>query len=65
MAWMGGVPYGGAYTATKSAVVALSESWAGELKDDGIGVSVLCPAFVQTRIYDSHRNRQARYQVAK
>jgi len=63
MAGMGGVPYSGAYTATKSAVVALSESWAGELKGDGIGVSVLCPAFVQTRIYDSHRNRQARYQA--
>ena len=62
MAGMGGVPFGGAYTATKSAVV-LSESWAGELKGDGIDVSVLCPAFVQTRIYDSHRNRQARYQA--
>ena len=34
MAGMGGVPYSGAYTATKSAVVALSESWAGELKGD-------------------------------
>lgn len=62
MAGMGGVPYGGAYTATKSAVVALSESWAVELKSDGIEVSVLCPAFVQTRIYDSHRNRQPRFQ---
>jgi NAD(P)-dependent dehydrogenase (short-subunit alcohol dehydrogenase family) len=30
MAGMGGVPYLGAYTATKAAVVALSESWAGE-----------------------------------
>jgi NAD(P)-dependent dehydrogenase (short-subunit alcohol dehydrogenase family) len=62
MAGMGGVPYGGAYSATKSAVVALSEGWAGELKSDGIAVSVLCPAFVQTRIYDSQRNRQTRYQ---
>ncbi|MCX2980677.1 SDR family NAD(P)-dependent oxidoreductase [Halieaceae bacterium IMCC14734] len=62
MAGMGGVPYSGAYTATKSAVVALSESWAGELKGHDIAVSVLCPAFVQTRIYDSNRNRQARYQ---
>ena len=62
MAGMGGVPFSGAYTATKSAVVALSESWAGEFKGDGISVSVLCPAFVQTRIYDSQRNRQARYQ---
>jgi NAD(P)-dependent dehydrogenase (short-subunit alcohol dehydrogenase family) len=62
MAGMGGVPYSGAYTATKMAVVALSESWAGELEKDGIAVSVLCPAFVQTRIYESHRNRQASYQ---
>jgi NAD(P)-dependent dehydrogenase (short-subunit alcohol dehydrogenase family) len=65
MAGMGGVPYGGAYSATKSAVVALSEGWAGELKSDGIAVSVLCPAFVQTRIYDSQRNRQTRYQSEK
>jgi NAD(P)-dependent dehydrogenase (short-subunit alcohol dehydrogenase family) len=62
MAGMGGVPYSGAYTATKMAVVALSESWAGELEKEGIAVSVLCPAFVQTRIYESHRNRQASYQ---
>ncbi|MFT4613969.1 MAG: NAD(P)-dependent dehydrogenase (short-subunit alcohol dehydrogenase family) [Bacteroidia bacterium] len=62
MAGMGGVPYSGAYTATKMAVVALSESWAGELAKKGIAVSVLCPAFVQTRIYASHRNRQANYQ---
>jgi len=62
MAGMGGVPYSGAYTATKAAVVALSESWAGELESKGINVSVLCPAFVQTRIYDSERNRPAKYQ---
>jgi len=62
MAGMGGVPYLGAYTATKAAVVALSESWAGELEDKGIHVSVLCPAFVQTRIHESERNRPAQYQ---
>ena len=61
MAGMGGTPYGGAYTATKAAVVAVSESWAGELESEGINVSVLCPAFVQTRIYDSERNRQSQY----
>jgi NAD(P)-dependent dehydrogenase (short-subunit alcohol dehydrogenase family) len=61
MAGMGGVPYSGAYTASKAAVVALSESWAAELKDKRIGVSVLCPAFVQTRIYDSERNRPDKY----
>ncbi|MDG0969605.1 MAG: SDR family NAD(P)-dependent oxidoreductase [Porticoccaceae bacterium] len=62
MAGMTGVPYSGAYTATKAAVVALSESWAGELERKGIRVSVLCPAFVQTRIYDSERNRPKQYQ---
>ncbi|MDB3914880.1 SDR family NAD(P)-dependent oxidoreductase [Gammaproteobacteria bacterium] len=61
MAGMGGVPYSGAYTASKAAVVALSESWAAELQDKHIGVSVLCPAFVQTRIYDSERNRPDKY----
>ena len=61
MAGMGGVPYSGAYSATKMAVVALSESWAGELEKEGIAVSVLCPAFVQTRIHESHRNRQDIY----
>lgn len=61
MAGMGGIPYSGAYTATKAAVVALSESWARELENTGINVSVLCPAFVQTRIYDSERNRPVQY----
>ena len=65
MAGMGGTPYGGAYTATKAAVVAVSESWAGELESEGINVSVLCPAFVQTRIYDSERNRQSQYKSDK
>jgi NAD(P)-dependent dehydrogenase (short-subunit alcohol dehydrogenase family) len=65
MAGMGGTPYGGAYTATKAAVVAVSESWAGELESEGINVSVLCPAFVQTRIYDSERNRQSQYKTDK
>jgi NAD(P)-dependent dehydrogenase (short-subunit alcohol dehydrogenase family) len=62
MAGMGGIPYNGAYTATKTAVVALSESWAAELQSKGIKVAVLCPAFVQTRIYDSDRNRPLKYQ---
>ena len=61
MAGMGGVPYSGAYNATKAAVVALSEAWSEELKPKSIHVAVLCPAFVQTRIYDSERNRPAQY----
>ncbi|HEX2591477.1 MAG TPA: SDR family NAD(P)-dependent oxidoreductase [Rhizomicrobium sp.] len=50
-----------AYSATKFAVVAMSEGWAIQLAPDGIGVSVLCPGFVRTRIYDSGRARQDRY----
>lgn len=62
MAGMMGVPYAGAYTATKVAVVGMSESWYEELKAYNIKVSVLCPAFVKTRINLSERNRQLNYQ---
>lgn len=61
MAGMAGVPYAGAYTATKVAVVGMSEAWQAELAKDNIHVSVLCPAFVKTRIHLSHRNRQDQY----
>lgn len=47
------------YTVTKHAVVALSETLRGDLAmtDASIGVSVLCPGWVRTRINDSDRNR--------
>lgn len=61
IAGMAGAPMGGAYTATKAAVVALSEAWSVELQNHNIHVSVLAPAFVQTLIHKSYRNRQARY----
>jgi len=61
MAGMIGVPYAGAYTATKTAVVGMSESWHAELASHNIHVSVLCPAFVKTRINLSERNRQPGY----
>jgi NAD(P)-dependent dehydrogenase (short-subunit alcohol dehydrogenase family) len=47
------------YCATKFAVVAMSEGWALQLAPHGIGVSVLCPGFVKTRIHESRRNRPA------
>jgi NAD(P)-dependent dehydrogenase (short-subunit alcohol dehydrogenase family) len=50
-----------AYSATKFAVVGMSEGWAAQLAPDNIGVSVLCPGFVRTKIYDSGRNRQDKY----
>ena len=49
------------YTATKFAVVAMSEGWAGQLAPLDIGVSVLCPGFVKTRIHESGRARQDKY----
>jgi NAD(P)-dependent dehydrogenase (short-subunit alcohol dehydrogenase family) len=49
------------YSATKYAVVAMSEGWAGQLAPQGIGMSVLCPGYVKTRIIDSTRARQDRY----
>jgi len=49
------------YSASKFAVVAMSEGLAIQLKPHGIGVSVLCPSYVRTRIGESGRNRQKRY----
>ncbi len=64
IAGMAGAPMAGAYTATKAAVVALSEAWALELQSHDIHVAVLAPAFVRTRIHQSYRNRQPRYAPA-
>jgi len=53
--------YTAAYSMTKYAVVALSEALENELKGTAIGVSVLCPAAVDTAIYRSARNRPERF----
>jgi NAD(P)-dependent dehydrogenase (short-subunit alcohol dehydrogenase family) len=52
-------PGSGAYNVTKHAVVTLSESLYHDLRERGsdVGVSVLCPAYVPTRITESERNR--------
>jgi NAD(P)-dependent dehydrogenase (short-subunit alcohol dehydrogenase family) len=54
-------PFMGPYTATKHAVVALSECLVKELElsRSKVGVSVLCPGFVKTNIASSQRNRPA------
>ncbi|HSD88986.1 MAG TPA: SDR family NAD(P)-dependent oxidoreductase [Kofleriaceae bacterium] len=59
MAGLTATPFLGPYTATKHAVVALSECLAKELElaKAKVGVSVLCPGFVQTNISSSERNR--------
>ena len=54
---LGFSPYG----ASKFAVVGMSEGLAAQLRPLGIGVSVLCPSFVRTRIGESGRNRPQRY----
>lgn len=55
------LPAGSAYCATKHGVVTLSECLHHELmlKGTPIGVSVLCPSFVQTAIAESERHRPA------
>ena len=53
------------YAASKFAVVAMSEGLAAQLRPHGIGVSVLCPSFVRTRIGESGRNRPERYGPAR
>ena len=52
------------YSVTKYGVVALSEGLRRELKPRGIGVSVLCPGLVRTRIVESDRNLPARFEGA-
>lgn len=51
----------GPYNVSKFGVVALSETLAAELRMQGseIGVSVLCPGWVNTKIADADRNRPA------
>jgi NAD(P)-dependent dehydrogenase (short-subunit alcohol dehydrogenase family) len=45
------------YNVAKFGVVALSETLRLELAGTGVGVSVLCPGAVDTRIVDAERNR--------
>ena len=47
----------GVYTASKYAVVAYSETLRLELAPERIGVSVLCPGIVNTKILEAARNR--------
>ena len=53
------------YAASKFAVVAMSEGLAMQLKPHGIGVTVLCPGFVRTRISESARNRPECYGLGR
>jgi NAD(P)-dependent dehydrogenase (short-subunit alcohol dehydrogenase family) len=58
---LSGVAFIGPYCATKVAVVSISETLAQELALDQtpIGVSVLCPSSVDTKVMESERGRPA------
>jgi NAD(P)-dependent dehydrogenase (short-subunit alcohol dehydrogenase family) len=51
----------GLYNTAKFAVVGLSESLREELAAENIGVSVLCPGPVNTRIHEAEKTRPARF----
>jgi NAD(P)-dependent dehydrogenase (short-subunit alcohol dehydrogenase family) len=51
----------GPYCVAKYGVVALAEVLQRELRESGIGVSVLCPMRVDTNIWTSERNRDDAY----
>jgi NAD(P)-dependent dehydrogenase (short-subunit alcohol dehydrogenase family) len=55
MAGLLDVPLMSSYNATKAAVVSLSETLQNELAEHGIGVTVLCPSFVQTNLAETMR----------
>lgn len=58
-----GIPFPGMglYTASKHAVLALSDVLRRELEPQGIGVSILCPGVVRTEIWNAGRSRQERF----
>ncbi len=61
MGGLAALPGLGGYTATKFAVVALSETLAQELEEERsrVGVTVLCPGPVRSNLKTSSRNRPA------
>ncbi|MEE8580532.1 MAG: SDR family NAD(P)-dependent oxidoreductase [Myxococcota bacterium] len=55
MAGLVGMSWLGVYCASKFAVVGFTESLARELTSEGVGVSLLCPMIVDTRINENTR----------
>jgi len=58
-AGLAGAPGMSSYGVAKAGVVALSEGLRAELHPHGVGVSVVCPAFVATRLTDTMRETAA------
>jgi NAD(P)-dependent dehydrogenase (short-subunit alcohol dehydrogenase family) len=54
-----------AYDASKYAVVGIAEGLRAELDGSGIGVTLLCPGLVNTRIWDGARARPERFGGAR
>jgi NAD(P)-dependent dehydrogenase (short-subunit alcohol dehydrogenase family) len=52
LAGLGGVPLLGAYCASKAAVIRLTQTAAVELRDAGIRVNAICPAFIRTEMVE-------------
>lgn len=61
MAGLLDVPRLAAYNASKAAVVSISETLQHELRDDGIGVTVVCPGFFSTNLAESLRTTDPRF----
>jgi NAD(P)-dependent dehydrogenase (short-subunit alcohol dehydrogenase family) len=53
--------YAAAYGATKHAVVGIGEALRAELAETAIGVTILCPGLINTRIWDAGRARPDRF----
>jgi NADP-dependent 3-hydroxy acid dehydrogenase YdfG len=63
IAGMTPVPEVSAYATAKAAVVALSEQLRVDLVGSGLGVSVVCPALVQTALLDTFRSADERHRT--
>jgi NAD(P)-dependent dehydrogenase (short-subunit alcohol dehydrogenase family) len=50
-----------AYTASKHALLGLSDAIRRDYADDEISISIVCPGIVNTEIWNADRNRQAGY----
>ena len=56
-----GEPFNGVYSATKAAVINLTQSMALELAPDGINVNSVCPAAMDTAIMEEVYKSRAKY----
>lgn len=53
IAGLEGVPYMGAYTASKHGLIGLTRALASEIVDQGVNVNAVCPSFVDTPMLHS------------